>query len=98
MCDGDGRAVHLWENSALQAPRMLEIIVQAMTNELGHLRRNFVGDDGYQAFAAESDDGQRERVIARENHKIFRQVAEHGGDLTDVARSLLDSDDVVEYR
>ena len=69
-----------------------------MTNELCHLRRNFVGHHGYKALAAKSDDGQRERVIAREDHKIFRQVAEHGRDLTDVARSLLDSDNVVDFR
>ncbi len=79
-------------------PRLFEITFQAIVNELSHLRRNFVGDDGDQAFASESDDGQRERVISREHHKIFRQMSEYGSDLSDVAGSFLDSDDVVDFR
>src|ERR1700719_2146398 len=78
-------------------PRLFEITFQAIANELSHLRRNFIGHHGYQAFASEGDDGQRERVITREHHKIFRHMSEYGSDLSDVAGSFLDSDDVVDF-
>ena len=60
---------HQRQKSSLQAPRSLEIILQAQANELRHLRRNFVGDHGDQPLPAESDDRQRERVVAREHHE-----------------------------
>ena len=41
--------------------------------------------------------GKRQRVVAGKHRELFRQVAENGSDLADVAGGFFDSDDVFDF-
>ena len=77
--------------------RCVPLVGECCAGHTRHLSRNFVGHDRDDADAAQSDDRQRDGVVAGENQEIFRHGSANFGDLPDVSAGFLDGHDVRDF-
>src|SRR5436309_2082275 len=83
--------------AAMNHTRGEKVTLEGAPRQLGHFRRDFVGNDGDDAAAAKRDERERDGVVAGKDDEVFRDGVENRTHLGDIARSLLDADNIFNF-
>src|SRR5205823_9078581 len=75
-----------------------KVTLQREPRQLRHFRRNFVGHDRNDSTSAKRDERERDRIVAGNHDEVFGHGVENRCHLRDIARGLLDTDDVLDLR
>jgi len=81
----DERGPHPWRELRVEGARLHQVACASGCDQGRHQMWDGVRHDGHQSLAAERDDGQCQRIIARKHREPGRALLDDLGDLAEVA-------------